>query len=106
MEEVFLRVAHYDPDSKVDIKHLGKQTSNIGHHDSTDMDAKVDDFDLNSVRIVDKTKLFFIHFWALIMKRLRFFKRDKKGFVCEIFLPCLVVLGGLSLLTVNFIIER
>jgi len=39
------------------------------------------------------------------MKRARFFKRDVKSLCCEIFLPCLVVLLGLILMTIQFIIE-
>lgn len=56
-----------------------------------------DNFDLNSVRVVDPIKLFFMHFIALSIKRIRYFKRDWKGFICEICLPCLIVLIGLLL---------
>lgn len=40
-----------------------------------------------------------IHFWALIAKRLRYFKRDKKGLACEIILPCLLLIFGLLAVT-------
>lgn len=39
------------------------------------------------------------------MKRARFFKRDVKSLCCEILLPCLVVLLGLILMTIEFITE-
>jgi len=37
------------------------------------------------------------------MKRLLYFKRDTRGFVCEVFLPIVVVIGGLSILLIDFI---
>lgn len=46
-----------------------------------------------------------MHTVALIIKRARFFKRDIKSLVCEIFLPGLVVLAGLALMTQNYIYD-
>lgn len=43
------------------------------------------------------------HFWSIIIKRVLYFKRDKRGFVCEVFLPCVVVIFGLCLLLITFI---
>ena len=60
---------------------------------------EVDNFHLNDVRIKDRKKLFFIHFWALIKKRLQYFKRDKRGLACEIFIPCIMLIFGLYMLT-------
>lgn len=46
-----------------------------------------------------------MHFWAIIMKRVRYFKRDIKGLMCEIFLPILIVVVGLLLMTIKFNVE-
>jgi ATP-binding cassette subfamily A (ABC1) protein 3 len=37
------------------------------------------------------------------MKRILYFKRDTRGFVCEVFLPIVIVVAGLSILLIDFI---
>lgn len=32
-----------------------------------------------------------------------YFKRDLRGFICEVFLPCLMVVVGLSIMLITFI---
>jgi ATP-binding cassette subfamily A (ABC1) protein 3 len=64
---------------------------------------KVDDFDINTVRIVDQLSLFVSHTIALLIKRYHYFKRDLRGFSCEILLPCMIVIVGLALMTITFI---
>ncbi|EAR86885.2 ABC transporter family protein (macronuclear) [Tetrahymena thermophila SB210] len=66
----------------------------------------VDNFDLNNVRITKKRELFFIHLKALIIKRLIYFKRDIRSLLCEIVLPCIVVIFGLSLALVSFLKDQ
>jgi ATP-binding cassette subfamily A (ABC1) protein 3 len=66
---------------------------------------ELDNFDLNKVRITNKVSLFFIHFYALTLKRVRYFRRDLRGLVCEVFLPCSVVVVGLAILMINFVFE-
>ena len=39
------------------------------------------------------------------MKRLNYSKRDKKGILCEIILPILMVIFGLAIMTIKFIKE-
>jgi ATP-binding cassette subfamily A (ABC1) protein 3 len=65
----------------------------------------LDNFDLNKVRITNKVTLFFIHFYALTLKRVRYFRRDLRGLICEVFLPCSIVVGGLAILMINFVFE-
>lgn len=67
--------------------------------------VKIDDFDMNQIRITNSTELFLNHTVALLIKRARNFKRDMRSLCCEIFLPCLVVLCGLALMTIEFISE-
>lgn len=93
LEEVFLKVAEGNDVTKRRFSRMESETQ------------KVDDFELNSVKIKDKTSLFFVHFWALIVKRLDYFKRDKKGLVCEIILPCIVVVLGLCLTLATFVYQ-
>ena len=42
---------------------------------------------------------------ALILKRVRYFRRDIRGLICEIFLPCAIVVVGLAILLVNFVVD-
>ena len=46
-----------------------------------------------------------MHFKALFMKRVRYFKRDVRGLICELILPAAIVLAGLSLMTIKFNVE-
>lgn len=79
MEEVFLKVAHLDPD-KIQGKKLNELAANqaledVQHHQEEPND-QIDDFDLNSVRVSGAFQVFVLHFWALFLKRVRYFKRD------------------------------
>lgn len=60
---------------------------------------------MNSVRVQGAFNIFMIHFWALLLKRVNIFKRDTRGFICEIFLPCIVVVAGLSIMLIQFNFE-
>lgn len=77
-----------------------------GPHDSvTDRKSnheEIDDFQLNKVRIANPFQLFGIQFSALVLKRIRYFKKDLKGIVAEIFIPIIVVIIGLCMLLIRF----
>lgn len=60
---------------------------------------------MNSIRITGTSKLFINHFKALSIKRIRYFKRDYKGFVCEIILPCIIVIFGLLVAQGSTVVE-
>ncbi|KRX00793.1 P-loop containing nucleoside triphosphate hydrolase [Pseudocohnilembus persalinus] len=60
-----------------------------------------ENFNLNDVRIRDRKKLFLIHFWALVKKRVQFLKRDKKGLACEVLIPCIMIIFGLYIVTIS-----
>ena len=92
LEEVFLKVAEGD---------IGKPGMKTAKEEQEN-DA-IDDFDLNSVKVKSKVALFFIHFWAIFIKRLQYFKRDKNGLVCEILLPCAIVGVGLCITFIQFV---
>lgn len=65
----------------------------------------IDDFDMNSIRITNPFTLLITHTFGLLIKRMRYFKRDLRSLCCEILLPCLIVVCGLALMTVSFVIE-
>jgi ATP-binding cassette subfamily A (ABC1) protein 3 len=73
LEEVFLKIAEGDSTNR-------RKTTMIKNKTEMNEEPKeVDDFDLSSVRINSGLKLFFVHFWALVIKKATYFKRDKKG---------------------------
>lgn len=96
LEEVFLKVSEGLENQKV------KQEVNLLKKKRTEEYDKIDDFDLNSVKIKSKVALFFTHFWALFLKRINYFKRDKKGLCCEIFMPMCVAGFGLCITLIDF----
>jgi hypothetical protein len=79
MEEVFLKVAHLDAD-EIKGKKLNELAANHALEDVQqhieDKSDQIDDFDLNSVRIQGTMAVYLSHFWALVMKRIHFFRRD------------------------------
>lgn len=91
LEEVFLKVAE------------GTNISSLKFSKEESLSDKIDDFELNKVKLRGNFTIFFTHFWALIAKRLNYFKRDKKGLVCEIILPCIIVVVGLCLSFIKFL---
>jgi ATP-binding cassette, subfamily A (ABC1), member 3 len=93
LEEVFLKVA------KENNKNLNRAESvNL-------MKGKVDDFDLNNIRIKSQRDLFFVHFRALIVKKLLYSKRDKKGLFLEMLLPMILMTVCCAVLTIKIILE-
>lgn len=94
LEEVFLRVAEGSAHKGAD-KFQKADTQK----------EEIDDFDLAAVKIKSKLALFFVHFWAVFVKRLQYFKRDKKGLVCEILMPCAIVAVGLCITFIQFLYE-
>lgn len=109
LEEVFLKVAGIVDDAeenksaeeKDDSAGLGDTIAKSGPKISKD----TDNFELNDIRIKNPTTLFWTHFWALVKKRFIYFKRDKRGLVCELYLPAFIVLAGMFMTTIKFIKE-
>lgn len=99
LDDVFLKLA--------DDGHFSKQNEFLHQKNSNDTtnESLFDEYDPNTQKETSPAKLFLMHIFALIMKRVHYFKRDKRGFICEIFLPCLIVLFGLLLMTINFVMN-
>jgi ATP-binding cassette, subfamily A (ABC1), member 3 len=106
LEEVFLKVAGIVEDGEENKS--TEETPGVGgtiakHPPKITKDSE--NFELNDIRIKDPTKLFWTHFWALVKKRFIYFKRDKRGLICELYLPALIVLMGMFMTTIKFIKE-
>ncbi|KAL4432498.1 hypothetical protein ABPG74_013352 [Tetrahymena malaccensis] len=86
LEEVFLKVASMNENHIVQAKKIAQNQY---------IDIEKQSINCIDERITNPTKLFFIHFWALIQKRLNYFKRDKKGLCCELILPIILIAFGL-----------
>ena len=97
LEEVFLKVASLEEDQGED------KGETLQKKDRIAQTIADENFELNDIRVKDPVKIFFIHFWALCRKRFIYFRRDKRGFVCEIFLPIIIILAGMYLTTIQFI---
>eukprot|EP01031_Cornospumella_fuschlensis_P022275 gene22275-27238_t len=122
LEEVFLRVGHDGGNTTVEEEHVAAEpTHNAvfeGSHGSTNpvgiaLTASVDIQGENLKHMTESEKipshttalmaasdenLFGTHFWALMKKRAIYGKRDRKMVFCQLVLPVLLVIIGLSLL--------
>ncbi|EWS72165.1 ABC transporter family protein (macronuclear) [Tetrahymena thermophila SB210] len=87
LEEVFLKVASMN-DNHIVQPHKAQQKNQYQDIENQDDQKFIE-------RITDPSLLFFTHFWALIKKRIHYFKRDKKGLCCELILPIILIAFGL-----------
>lgn len=99
LEEVFLKVAiEQEKDKKTD-GYLEIEDQNVRV-------AKTDEkFELNDIRIKNQSQIFWMHFRALCQKRWTYFKRDKRGLICELILPVVIIFLGMSMTKIQFIKE-
>ena len=88
LEEVFLNVAKIAAPEK---HFQGKDDTNISMQDD------LDDYNIERDRMKGQWDIFWTHFGALIRKRIQYTKRDKRGLICELILPILMVIGGIIL---------
>lgn len=65
-----------------------------------------DDVELENIRVKGAVQLFFIHFWALLVKRFIYFIRDIKGVICEIIIPIIIITLGLLITRISFISDE
>lgn len=106
LEEVFLRVARGDDEGAKRLS-INLDKFEEKKDDSVEMTQDLEELDTDHAEArkfniaQDRVRgiLFFSHFWALIQKRIKYSWRDYKGFLLEIVLPLLIVIGGLILLT-------
>ena len=124
LEEVFLRVSRGDEEiegrrgsifgktegqsqptpDEPSIQDNPEQDENKAVLEGKNENAVDKDFHIQEDR--DTEYQFFKHFWALFVKRMIWSKRDFKGIIFEIFLPIILVVLGLVMLTqLNFFEE-
>ncbi|KAL4432497.1 hypothetical protein ABPG74_013351 [Tetrahymena malaccensis] len=93
LEEVFLKVASMNDN------HVVQPNKIQSKNQYQDIESQEDQTFIE--RITDPTQLFFTHFWALIKKRIHYFKRDKKGLCCELILPIILIALGLFIASLS-----
>ncbi len=71
-------------------------------HDKKDPKAIEEDEDKNVEKINGGFAKFCLTFTALSLKRARYFKRDVRSLVCEVLLPCIIVVVGLAISLITF----
>ena len=101
LEEVFLKIAHITKGKETESRSVDDLKSQAENKNF----QNIDDFDLSSVRMSGTLNIFFTHFTALVLKRFHYFKRDRRGLICEVFLPILIILLGLGLLNIQIPIQ-
>jgi len=95
LEEVFLNVAKVTTPEK----HFHKEET-AGQPSEED---GLNEFDIRKDGMKGKWEIFRTHFAALVVKRVQYFKRDKRGLVCEIVLPILMIIAGILLAKVEWV---
>jgi len=93
LEEVFLNVAKINAPEK---HYKKKDDATIAMKDD------LDDYNIEEDRIKGSWTIFKTHFKALIKKRIQYTRRDKRGLVCELVLPILMVIGGILIANTAF----
>ncbi|CAI2385343.1 unnamed protein product [Moneuplotes crassus] len=95
LEEVFLKVENSgkEEDEKV-IEKIKKRMTSEYNPDS--------EYSMAKEQIEGPIQIFFLHLWALLIKRFLLSKRNIKGLVIEIFVPFILILAGYWMATVQF----
>ena len=98
LEEVFLKVAVEVGEKEKNEKKNENKAEQI--EEQIDEEEEVE---LQEIREKNAFKIFFIHLWALLIKRFIYFKRDIKGLFCEIVIPIILITIGLALTKITFV---
>ncbi|KAL4478578.1 hypothetical protein ABPG74_006813 [Tetrahymena malaccensis] len=94
---------HNSQNGNSDIESQQNKNQKISSENNAD---EIDNFDLNQVRITKTFEKFSYHMRALTVKRIISFKRDIRSLLCEVILPCLIVVVGLSLTLISSYTEQ
>ena len=110
LEEVFLNIAaNKDDDIEEDV---GFNKANFDEpllnreNNENNVNLKNDsleDKDLEELRMKSSSSIFLMQMKGLMKKRFIYFSRDIGGLICEVFLPIIIVIIGLSLTKINFV---
>lgn len=98
LEEVFLRVCNGTGEVNEEQKQKEKIRIEKELEDNKDIESK----DLASLRLKNNSLIFALQVGALIKKRIIYFSRDIGGVFCEILLPIIIVIIGLTFTKIKF----
>lgn len=108
MEEVFLKIGHGDEYEAEKVDKAEKAATLRIQNDSTKQSIsqqRLTDADLDEYSITDshETNVFFLHFSAIIRKRILMQIRDQKILVVEVLFPVLMIILGMYLATIEIL---
>jgi ATP-binding cassette, subfamily A (ABC1), member 3 len=95
LEDVFLRIGDELGEGHQN-KKKKEQESALTKNQNSQQYAKNDEIELEQIREKNPSKIFWMHFGALIRKRFIYIRRDFKGLLCEIFIPILIIWLGFA----------
>ena len=98
LEEVFLRVCNGTGEVNEEEKEKEKIRIEKELEDNKDIESK----DLAHLRLKNNSLIFALQVGALIKKRIIYFSRDIGGVFCEILLPIIIVIIGLTFTKIKF----
>ena len=104
LEEVFLIIARGDDDRRLSVRASSKMDGdaalNLSEGEEVEVSAASQSMDSNARKLggIEYSPTFSKHVNALIKKRILNFKRDKKAWVCSVFLPVVIAFMGLSII--------
>lgn len=99
LEEVYLKVARLGDCRVPEPKSMNENKKEADNKSLVDKNS-VPDKELAEIRV--KTGIFWMHFVALVKKRLIYFRKDRNGIACEIILPSFIVVMALQFTLLNF----
>lgn len=111
LEDVFLKIGeelgHHKKEEAPQAKgELGNNEPNTVNRDAENqVIANENEVELEKIREKNPSKVFWMHFNALVKKRFIYFKRDVKGLICEIVLPIIIIWLGLAVTKIQIIRE-
>eukprot|EP00002_Diphylleia_rotans_P024252 TRINITY_DN477_c0_g2_i1.p1 TRINITY_DN477_c0_g2~~TRINITY_DN477_c0_g2_i1.p1 ORF type:complete len:1671 (+),score=364.81 TRINITY_DN477_c0_g2_i1:51-5063(+) len=115
LEEVFMRLAHNDHEDdetrkadakkKKEIMQRRMSVSSTSKSQIAPMEM-TSDGKTSAAAIQSNLFVFGNHFKAMFMKRYRVGSRDKRSILCQLFLPVVVIIVGMALLSINYNTEQ
>jgi len=98
LEEVFLRVEQEGAKKE----NNAEESEESDEEKKTEADAEVDAYSISKKQIPGVFKNFFIHLWALLVKRLHQTRRSLGTLAIELLVPLFLIIAGFGLTLVEF----
>ena len=98
LEEVFLKVETHGKEGEEEIYEMKKRLSL-----SNSQENKIEKaYSISKEQISGYWSVFFLHFFALLLKKLILSKRNIKGLLVDLLVPILLIIIGVGLSTISF----